>query len=192
MTESDQVVTIVSGLPRSGTSLMMRMLERGGMSVLIDGVRGADEDNPQGYYEYEPVKKTKEDAAWLEQAPGKAVKMVYQLFCDLPSHYQYRVVFMRRRMSEVLASQQIMLNRRGTDDTSISDEKLATLFERKLREFQKWVDAQKNVSILEVSYNELLVSPQEPLRAINRFLGGNLDLVSMIRVIDAKLYRNRG
>ena len=127
MTESDQVVTIVSGLPRSGTSLMMRMLESGGIPVLIDGVRDADEDNPQGYYEYEPVKKTKEDTTWLQQASGKAVKMVYQLLYDLPPHYQYRVVFMRRRMSEVLASQKIMLNRRGKTDTSIADEKLATV-----------------------------------------------------------------
>ena len=150
MTEGEQLVTIVSGLPRSGTSLMMCILESGGIPVLTDGVQSADEDNPQGYYEYEPVKKTKEDASWLRLASGKAVKVVYHFLCDLPPHYQYRVIFMRRSMSEVLASQKIMMNRRGRAARLIADEKLAALFELKIRECLEWAEGQKNVSILEI------------------------------------------
>lgn len=195
MTESEQLVTIVSGLPRSGTSLMMCMLESGGIPVLTDGVESADEDNPQGYYEYEPVKKTKEDASWLRLASGKAVKVFYHFLCDLPPHYQYRVIFMRRSMSEVLASQKIMMNRRDKASRRVllpADEKLVALGELQIRECREWAEGQKNVSILEANYNELLASPQEVLQSINRFLGADLNMVSMARVIDADLYRNRG
>ena len=100
----DDVITIVSGLPRSGTSLMMQMLEAGGMPVLTDGIRDADEDNPRGYYELEAVKRTKDDPAWLHGAPGKVVKMIYLLLYDLPTTYNYRIIFMRRPLSEVVAS----------------------------------------------------------------------------------------
>lgn len=99
------LITIVSGLPRSGTSMMMSMLEAGGMDVLTDGIRGADEDNPRGYYEFERVKQIEHDKGWLSDARGKAVKMVAALLKYLPPEYQYQVVFVRRNMDEVLASQ---------------------------------------------------------------------------------------
>src|SRR5574337_153211 len=103
----DDVITIVSGLPRSGTSMMMQMLHRGGIPAVTDEIRSADEDNPKGYYEFEPVKKTKEDASWLARAGGKVVKMVYRLLYDLPGDYAYHVVFMRRNLREVIASQNV-------------------------------------------------------------------------------------
>ena len=106
-----EFLTVVSGLPRSGTSMMMRMLEQGGLPVLIDGVRTADDDNPNGYYEFEAVKQTREDASWLEGSEGKAVKMVYRLLYDLPPDRAYRVLFMTRNLDEVLASQRVMLTR---------------------------------------------------------------------------------
>ena len=87
-------VTVVSGLPRSGTSMMMRILEAGGMDVLTDQIRTADVDNPRGYYEFEPVKKTKDDPSWIPEAAGKAVKMVYQLLYDLPDGFHYQILMM--------------------------------------------------------------------------------------------------
>src|SRR5262245_41311102 len=114
MTTIDRAyVTVVSGLPRSGTSLMMQMLAAGGMAVLTDELRGPDPDNPRGYYEFEPVKRTRHDPSWLVGAPGKAVKLVHLLLYDLPAEYSYRVIFMKRRLSEVLASQRAMLDRQG-------------------------------------------------------------------------------
>lgn len=106
-------VTIASGLPRSGTSLVMQMLRAGGMTLLTDRVRPPDEDNPRGYYEFEPVKQTASDPAWLKAAQGKAVKMVFRLLVDLPPDYAYRVVLMTRKLEEVLASQRVMLARSG-------------------------------------------------------------------------------
>src|SRR5437868_1127771 len=116
-----QFLTIVSGLPRSGTSMMMRMLEAGGMPVLTDKVRSADEDNPNGYFEFEAVKRTKQDASWLDDSGGRAVKMVYRLLYDLPVNRNYRVLFMRRNLKEVLASQREMLRRKDPDADAADD-----------------------------------------------------------------------
>ena len=115
--DSSEFMAIVSGLPRSGTSMMMQMLEAGGMEVLTDGIRQANEDNPRGYYEFERVKQIKEDPGWLEEAQGKVVKMVSMLLFDLPAGYRYRIVFMRREMREILTSQRVMLERLGQGDT---------------------------------------------------------------------------
>src|ERR1043165_1737839 len=115
-------ITVVSGLPRSGTSMMMKMLEAGGMSLLVDNLRTADDDNPAGYYEFEPVKKLSQgDFDWLEEAQGKAVKVIAALLADLPSAYTYQIIFMRRDMFEILASQNKMLLNRGEDLKKISD-----------------------------------------------------------------------
>jgi len=110
---SDETITVVSGLPRSGTSMMMQMLGAGGLAVLTDGKRGADADNPRGYYEYEAVKSLGQDASWLASAGGKAVKIVSALLIHLPDGFDYRVIFMRRPIAEVLASQRAMLDRLG-------------------------------------------------------------------------------
>ena len=109
----DQEIIVVSGLPRSGTSLMMQMLAAGGVEVVTDHVRTADTDNPRGYYEFELVKKIKQDASWLPEARGKAVKMVSQLLYDLPAGEKYRIIFLERDLDEVLVSQEKMLERLG-------------------------------------------------------------------------------
>jgi hypothetical protein len=191
MAHLSDFVTIVSGLPRSGTSMMMRMLEAGGLPVLIDHVREADADNPRGYYEFEAVKKTKEDASWLADAPGRAVKMVYRLLYDLPGHLHYRVVFMRRKLDEVLASQQVMLDRMGKSAGTLEDQKVAELFRSQLQKYEEWIVRQPNFSVLDVSYNELLETPAEPVEQINVFLGGGLDVAAMREVVEPSLYRNR-
>jgi len=184
-------LTIVSGLPRSGTSMMMRMLEAGGMPVVTDNLRQADIDNPMGYYEFEPVKKVKEDQTWVADAQGKALKMVYSLLYHLPSTHQYRVLFMRRRMEEVLASQKKMLDRLGKAASPVSDEQMAKMFHTQLEKFFAWIKTQPNFSLLEVDYNGMVSDPAAQAGKVNTFLGGTLDQAAMCKVVDPSLHRNR-
>jgi len=171
--------------------MMMRMLEKGGLPVLIDGIRTADEDNPNGYYEFEAVKRTKEDSSWLDDAGGKAVKMVYRLLYDLPQGHHYKVVFMRRDSDEILASQRTMMERNSTTTNDISNDEMEALFRRELQQFNEWAEKQADLSILEVNYNQVLEEPRAQLENLNTFVGGFLDVSSMVEVIDEKLYRNR-
>ncbi len=185
-------LTIVSGLPRSGTSMMMRMLDMGGLPVMIDEIREADEDNPRGYYEFEPVKQTQKDASWVSDSPGKCVKMVYSLLYDMPADYSYRVLFMRREMSEVLASQRVMLERHGTETGgAAADEQMAALFRSQLADFENWVAEQSNIEMIEVSYNRMLSEPEAEISNVNAFLDGDLDTEAMRAVVEPQLYRNR-
>jgi broad-specificity NMP kinase len=189
---SNQVVTIVSGLPRSGTSMMMKMLEAGGLPPLTDNLRTADEDNPKGYYEFERVKQLpKGDVAWLPDAQGKVVKVIAALLPHLPGGYKYRVVFMQRAMPEVLASQRQMLIRRGEDPNKIPDDVIAKLFEKHLKQVNEWVSQQPNVERLDVNYNKMLENPQPFIEQINAFLDNQLDAVKMATVVDPSLHRQR-
>jgi LPS sulfotransferase NodH len=187
-----KVVTIVSGLPRSGTSMMMKMLEAGGLPPLTDNLRTADEDNPKGYYEFERVKQLPQgDVAWLPDAQGKVVKVIAALLPHLPSGYEYRVIFMQRAMSEVLASQRQMLIRRGEDPDKIPDDVIAKLFEKHLKQVNDWVSQQPNVQRLDVNYNEMLKNPQPFVEQINAFLENQLDAAKMATVVDPALHRQR-
>ncbi|MDW8316999.1 MAG: sulfotransferase domain-containing protein [Anaerolineae bacterium] len=185
-------VVVVSGLPRSGTSMMMRMLEAGGLPVLTDRLRAADEDNPKGYYEFERVKQLdKGDHAWLPEAQGKAVKVISALLEHLPPDYPYRVIFVERRMEEVLASQKKMLARRGEPTDRVSDEEMARLFAKHLQKVKLWLSAQPNFRVLYVDYNRMVADPWPYVRQINQFLDGRLDEARMVEVVDPALYRNR-
>jgi hypothetical protein len=188
-----QAITIVSGLPRSGTSMMMKMLEAGGMTVMSDGLRQADEDNPRGYYEFERVKQLDkaDDKTWLKDAEGKVVKIISQLLQDLPADHNYKVVFMRRRMSEILASQKKMLERRGEPTDSISDNELAGLFETHLSKIDSWLKEQPNFEVLYITYHEVIAKPAPFAEKINNFLGGSLSTGKMAAAVDASLHRNR-
>ena len=184
-------VTVVSGLPRSGTSMMMQMLAAGGMSVLTDEVRGADDDNTRGYLEFEPVKRTRQDASWLETAAGKAVKMVYMLLADLPVSHQYRVVFMQRALEEVLASQQVMLQRRGEKGADLPANKMADIFRRQLDDTRAWLARQSNFDVLHVDYRAVIDDPLTQARRVAEFLDAQLDVEAMARSVDPQLYRQR-
>lgn len=184
------MITVVSGLPRSGTSLLMKMLEAGGMAPLIDEVRTADIDNPKGYYEYERVKQLPHDTAWLPNAEGKVVKMVSMLLYELPTDRQYRVVFMRRAMPEILASQKKMLLRRDKD-MKIDDAEMKELFEGHLQNMLAWLKTQTHLTALEIWYNDVMKQPAEEAKKINQFLGNGLDTAAMVAVVDKALYRNR-
>jgi len=192
-TKAPGVVVVVSGLPRSGTSMMMKVLEAGGLSVLTDQIREADDDNPKGYYEFERVKQLdKGDTAWLDGAEGKVVKVISALLEHLPSEHTYRVIFMQRRIEEVLASQKKMLARRGEPTDRVSDQEMARLFAKHVQKVELWLRAQPNFSVLYVDYNRMLADPLPYVRQINQFLGGSLDEQKMAAAVDPKLYRNRG
>jgi ubiquinone/menaquinone biosynthesis C-methylase UbiE len=186
-----EVITIVSGLPRSGTSMLMGMLEAGGMQLLVDNIRTADGDNPRGYYEFERVKKIQHDQSWLEDAKGKAVKIISELLKHLPPGYTYKVIFMHRKMEEILASQRQMLIRRGKSPDEISGERMAELYRKHLRRVEAWIDEQPNIEVIYVSYNEILEKPVEHAERINRLLGNTLSVENMVGVVDQTLYRQR-
>ena len=187
-----QVIIVVSGLPRSGTSLMMKMLEAGGLPVMQDGIREADRDNPKGYYEFERVKQIdKGDTAWMAEAQGKVVKIISALLKHMPPEYEYRVIFMRRHMKEVLASQRKMLVHRGEDAEKMDDEKMGELFEKHMAQVFAWLGQQPNVRYIQVHYNDLLADPVAYARQVDEFLDGRLDEQKMIEMVDPKLYRNR-
>ncbi|MCX7399880.1 MAG: thioredoxin [Planctomycetales bacterium] len=188
--EGHRFITIVSGLPRSGTSLMMRMLNVGGIPVLCDEHRTPDADNPNGYYEFESVKSIQDYGDWIDRAIGHSVKMVYNLLEHLPKDRKYRVVFMRRQIDEIIQSQRAMLLRNGIK-TEIPDEEIKELFERVLRQFYSWLPSQTHLKLINVSYNELLSRPASTIAQINRHLGYCLDTEAMAQVIDHSLYRNR-
>ncbi len=184
-------VTVVSGLPRSGTSMLMRMLEAGGMEVLSDGQRRADEDNPRGYYELERVKKLPGDTAWLGEAPGRAVKVISALLEHLPAGYDYRVVFLRRRMDEVLASQRAMLLRRGVAPDKVGDERMGALFERHVETVAERLRARDDTRVLWLHYHEVVADPAAAAAALAEVLDLRVDAATMAGVVEAALYRQR-
>ncbi|MEA3350945.1 MAG: sulfotransferase family protein [Chloroflexota bacterium] len=184
-------ITIVSGLPRSGTSMTMKMLDAGGIPPLTDHIRTADEDNPKGYYEFERAKKLKQgDTDWLPQAQGKAVKLIGALLVELPKGYNYRVLFMRRKIEEILASQEKMLERRG-EGKKVDDEAMAALFKKHIKQVKNWMDNQPNLRYIDVDYNAAIQDPLPQAKKINQFLGGDLDEQAMAAVVDPSLYRQR-
>ncbi|HJN02440.1 MAG: sulfotransferase domain-containing protein [Nitrospinota bacterium] len=187
-----KIITIVSGLPRSGTSMMMRILEAGGMRILKDEIRKADEDNPAGYYEFEKVKELKKDPSWLENAKGKAVKIISSLLEHLPERYIYKIIFIHRNMEEILDSQRQMLIRRGEATNEVSDEKVGKMFLKHLKKIEERLNKQSNMDVLTVHYNEILKEPAKHGEIINRFLGNTLNTKNMTDVIDQTLYRQRG
>lgn len=184
-------IVVVSGLPRSGTSMMMKMLEAGGIPILTDNIREPDEDNPKGYYEFEKVKQIKTNSSWLNKTQGKAVKIVSELLQFLPSKYHYKIIFMNRKMSEILASQQTMLARRNKSANPIKDKKLADLFHKHIKKIKLWLNKQANIKVLDVNYNEVLKNPKSNAERIQQFLERNLNIKTMINVVDPKLYRQR-
>jgi hypothetical protein len=192
MNTSPDFVTVVSGLPRSGTSLMMQMLHAGGLPVLSDGLRTADDNNLRGYFEYEPVKRLRSDRSWLPQARGHAVKIIHLLLRDLllDGSLRYRIVFMQRPLAEVLASQRAMLQREGKagGDAAV----LTRAFETQLAQIDTWLAAQAAVTVLRVPYRGVISEAPAVAAEVNAFLGLDLDTAAMARAVDPALYRQRG
>ena len=188
---SENSITIVSGLPRSGTSMMMKMLQAGSsLELLVDDIRTANADNPKGYFEYEKAKKLRDDATWLDGAIGKVVKIVSMLLFHLPDTYTYRVVFMHRDMQEILASQQKMLDRRN-EKTATDNARMAELYLQHLEQVETFLAERKNFTACYMSFNNLLANPEPELDRLTAFFNGALDLAAMQKVIDPGLYRNK-
>jgi hypothetical protein len=191
-------IIVVSGLPRSGTSMMMQMLAAGGVSVVSDGVREADESNPSGYFELEAVKALDKDGdrRWLADARGRAVKIVSALLEHLPESHNYKVIFMERPLGEVLASQDAMLARAGAaPDASAADTgsraALVAEYERHLRRVRTRVTARACFEMLPVSYAEAIADPRRIAEQVARFVGAPLDIDAMAASVDPRLYRQR-
>ena len=183
-------VILVSGLPRSGTSMIMQMLKAGGLEILSDGQRGADDDNPKGYYELDAVKATKDDPSWLDRAPGKAVKMISQLLYDLPERTSCKVIFLRRAMGEILASQQKMLERRNGSGSDTDDAGIARIFGTHLKDVLAWADRRDGLELLEVWHGDVLRDAGKVAGEIERFLERELNVEAMASVVDRGLHRN--
>jgi hypothetical protein len=190
--DEKEAVVVVSGLPRSGTSMLMSMLDAGGIPPITDHIRTADEDNPKGYYEFERVKALdKGDTAWVSDAQGKSVKVISALLKYLPPEYQYKIIYVRRNMQEILASQRKMLVRRGEDPDKVDDAQMAALFEKHVSQVESWLREQPNIQVLYEHYSDILADPEKEARRINDFLGGRLQVERMAEAVDPDLYRNR-
>lgn len=185
------MITIVSGLPRSGTSLMMQMLVAGGMLPLADGERKADSDNPRGYLEWERIKHLPTDPGCIAEAEGKVVKVISRLLLALPPGHEYRVVFMQRPLPEVLASQDAMMRRRGTYKEGASPAVISAAFAKHLKEVYSWLGKKPYVRSLMVPYREVLQNPKQTSKIVIDFIGLTLDLEAMCTQVDKSLYRNR-
>lgn len=185
-------IIVVSGLPRSGTSMAMKMLDAGGQNVVIDNIRTADEDNPKGYFEDERVKDLAqtEDRSWLRDARGKSVKIIAYLLSHLPQDNNYKVIFMNRDIQEVLASQKKMLDRRG-EENETEDERMIELYDQSLERVRFLLKYRDCFDVLELNYREVIQDPETHAKRLAAFVGGDMNVQKMAEVVDRNLYRNR-
>ncbi len=185
-------IIIVSGLPRSGTSMCMKMLEAAGIELAVDGVRTADEDNPKGYYELERVKDLDKpgDKSWLRDARGKGVKVISFLLKDLPRDNRYKVIFMTRHLDEVLASQTKMLDRRE-EASETEDDRMKDLYENHLLQVKGMLSRKDNFEVLYIHYSDVLANGRAHAQKVHDFLGMDVSVDAMAGVVDNALYRNR-
>ena len=184
-------IVVVSGLPRSGTSMMMKMLAEGGLQTVTDSIRNADDDNPNGYFEFERVKQmTAGDRAWLDESGGKVVKVISALLEHLPNNYSYKIVFMERAIKEVLASQKKMLDHRN-EQNKVSDAEMEEQYRAHLAAVKPWLARQPHMEVLYVDYNKMMSEPGPLCKRLVQFLGMSLDEEKMLAVPNARLYRNR-
>jgi LPS sulfotransferase NodH len=185
------VITIVSGLPRSGTSLMMQMLAAGGIPILTDGERIPDSDNPRGYCEWEQIKLLPKNPALIAEAEGKAVKVISQLLFALPSSHRYKIIFLRRPLAEVLASQAEMIRHRSGAGPAMPEAQVRSAFEAHLNQVNRWLKDKQNISVLDLEYHDLLADPRTISTKLQDFLLTPLDIENMAKQVDPALYRQR-
>lgn len=185
------MIVVVSGVPRSGTSLVMQMLAAGGMSVLTDGERTADADNPRGYYEWEPVKKLSREPQSIAAAEGKAVKVISSLLWTLPADRDYKVLFLDRPMEEVVASQAAMIRRLGAAPAALSETAMAAAMTAHLKQVQAWLTRQKHMELCPLAFHDLLREPAREAARMKAFLAQPLDETAMAAQVDRQLHRQR-
>ena len=186
-------IVIVSGLPRSGTSMAMKMLQAGGLPLLADGARVSDVSNPEGYFEFEPVKQLDKsgDLAWLRRARGHGVKVISWLVTWLPESYDYRVIFMQRDLDEVIASQNAMLLQRGESKGIDDPDSMRQIYSRHLDQVHRFLEDRSCFTTVTVNYAEVVERPLVEGRRLAEFLHRRLDVGRMAAAVDPRLYRNR-
>ena len=185
------MIYVVSGLPRSGTSLAMQMLAAGGLCVLSDGLRAADADNPRGYYEWERIKGLPQEPRVLAGAEGRAVKIISSLLLALPQGHEYRVIFMLRPLDEVLASQGVMLRNRGTEGPPVAPAAMLAALRAHLAQVNAWLQGRPDLTVLRMNFHDLLADPHGQAESMARFVDLPLDIEAMARQVDASLHRQR-
>ena len=185
------MITVVSGLPRSGTSLMMQMLAAGGIPILTDGERTPDTDNPRGYCEWEKVKLLPKDPDLIAAAEGKAVKVISQLLFSLPPSHEYKIIFLRRPLEEVVASQAEMIRRRTQAAPAVATAPMIAAFKTHLNQINLWFKDKPNVFRLDVEHHDLLADPQRISAILREFLSVDLNIEAMVQQVDPALYRQR-
>ncbi len=173
--------------------MIMKMLKVGGITLLTDNIRKADQDNPQGYYEFEKIKNLhrEEDKSWIGDAKGKALKVISELLKELPPNSFFKLIFMDRDLEEVITSQNKMLIRRGEPFDPADNRKMMLLFEKHLRKVKNWIHQQSNFEVIFVDYKEVLEDPIGHAERIKDFLQRELDVKRMAGVVDKRLYRSR-
>ena len=184
-------IVVVSGVPRSGTSMLMQMLAAGGMPILHDDVRPADPDNPRGYLEFASVAKSHVDTSWIQHAPGKAVKVIHALLQYLPLEYPYKVVFMHRSLEEVLMSQHAMLARLGKPASALPKAQMIQMFSKQVDTCLAWLSQQHGFEVLELQYPDVIAQPDRAAAELAKFIGRSLDTSAMAQAVDSTLYRHR-
>jgi hypothetical protein len=192
--QQGEPIVVVSGLPRSGTSMLMKMLDAGGMAIMTDSERVADIDNPKGYFEYERVKDLEKetDKSYVREGRGKVLKVISFLIKDLPDDNDYRVIFMRRNLDEVLASQNKMIDRLGTEDSTAAEDAMKEAYRNDIVRTRLLCKNRPNFELVEVNYKRTIEEPAATARSVNAFVGGHLDETAMREAVDGSLYRNRG
>ncbi|HEX9814655.1 MAG TPA: sulfotransferase domain-containing protein [Myxococcota bacterium] len=187
-------IVVVSGLPRSGTSMLMKMLDAGGMQIMTDSERAADIDNPKGYFEYERIKnlENESDKSYVREGRGKVLKVISFLIKDLPDDNDYRVIFMRRDLDEVLVSQNKMIQRLGTSDSTAAEEAMKEAYRNDIVRTRLLCKNRPNFELIEICYTSTIENSAATARSVNAFLGGHLDEAAMRNAVDSSLYRNRG
>src|SRR5215470_8019943 len=185
------LITVVSGLPRSGTSLMMQMLVAGGLPALTDDLRSADENNPKGYFEWEPAKALKQNPGAIADAEGKVVKIISALLAHLPGTHEYRVVFMMRPLEEVVASQNRMLERMGKPVPQTAAAAVIAAFRKHLLEVDGWLGDKPYLKVVRMNHADVLWQPRESAATIAEFVGIPLSTERMAAQVERSLYRER-
>lgn len=180
-------IIVVSGLPRSGTSMMMQILEAGGLEILSDNKRKPDTSNPKGYYELEAVKKLNIDNSVIKEAPGKVIKIITHLLEHLPMDYNYKIIFMKRNIEEIMRSQQKML---GEEEEDYPTE-MIEIFKKELNNVEIWIQDNPNIEMIKINYSDMIHDPSENIHLIKEFLGVPLNEKKMLKVIDPSLYRSK-
>lgn len=183
-------IIVVTGLPRSGTSLVMQILQSMGIDLFTDNKRSPDQSNPRGYFEHELVKTIEYDTSWIKKVEGKAIKIVSPLLVYLPNNYNYKIIFMDRVLDEIVQSQEKMLLVNGVPNPQIEPEVIKQIFIKDLKQAWSWIRELSHSESLEISHSKLLKKPESELEKVNGFLNIKVDLENTLKVIDKKLYRS--